>query len=81
MEVSLDKSFESGENILNKDINDFELSIRACQSLRNAGINNFSEIISKSEDFFSATNRFDLRSREEIINLVKNNGFDFKLEK
>lgn len=81
MEINLDKTVDSSENILNKDINDFELSIRACQSLQNAGINNFSEIISKSEDFFSETNRFDPRSREEIINLVKNNGFDFKLEK
>ncbi len=71
---------ESSENILNKDINDFDLSIRTCQSLERVGINNLSQIISKSESFFSATNRFDRRSSEEIINLVKNNGFYFKVE-
>jgi DNA-directed RNA polymerase alpha subunit len=66
------------ENILNKDINDFVLSIRSVQALEKLGINTFSQILSKDEAFFSPANRFDMKSREEILKLVKDNGFDFK---
>jgi DNA-directed RNA polymerase alpha subunit len=69
---------ENSFSVLNKNINDFNFSIRSIQALERTGIHTLSDIIAKERDFFSATNFFGPEVIVEIEEILSENGLTFK---
>jgi DNA-directed RNA polymerase subunit alpha len=63
--------------VLFKSIDDFELSVRATNCLKSAGVALFGELIQKTEHEILETRNFGRKSLEEIRRVVNKHGFDF----
>ncbi|SDB22010.1 DNA-directed RNA polymerase subunit alpha [Desulfonatronum thiosulfatophilum] len=63
--------------LLFKSIEDLELSVRATNCLKSAGIAIFGELVQKSEHEILETRNFGRKSLEEIRRVVNKMGFDF----
>ena len=63
--------------LLFKSIEDLELSVRATNCLKSAGIAIFGELVQKTENEILETRNFGRKSLEEIRRVVNKMGFDF----
>ncbi len=63
--------------VLFKSIDDLELSVRATNCLKSAGISLFGELVQKTENEILETRNFGRKSLEEIRRVVNKLGFDF----
>lgn len=63
--------------VLFKSIDDLELSVRATNCLKSAGILIFGELVQKTENEILETRNFGRKSLEEIRRIVNKLGFDF----
>ncbi|TVQ95680.1 MAG: DNA-directed RNA polymerase subunit alpha [Desulfovibrionales bacterium] len=63
--------------VLFKSIEDLELSVRATNCLKSAGIAIFGELVQKTENEILETRNFGRKSLEEIRRVVNKMGFDF----
>lgn len=63
--------------VLFKSIDDLELSVRATNCLKSAGITIFGELVQKTENEILETRNFGRKSLEEIRRVVNKQGFDF----
>jgi DNA-directed RNA polymerase subunit alpha len=63
--------------ILFKSIDELELSVRATNCLKSAGIEIFGELVQKTENEILETRNFGRKSLEEIRRVVNKMGFDF----
>lgn len=63
--------------VLFKSIDDLELSVRATNCLKSAGIALFGELVQKTENEILETRNFGRKSLEEIRRVVNKLGFDF----
>ncbi|HDQ39968.1 MAG TPA: DNA-directed RNA polymerase subunit alpha [Desulfonatronum sp.] len=63
--------------VLFKSIDDLELSVRATNCLKSAGISIFGELIQKTENEILETRNFGRKSLEEIRRVINKLGFDF----
>lgn len=74
-----DASFDTQDldPVLFKSIDDLELSVRATNCLKSAGISLFGELVQKTENEILETRNFGRKSLEEIRRVVNKLGFDF----
>lgn len=68
---------QDSDPVLFKSIDDLELSVRATNCLKSAGILIFGELVQKTENEILETRNFGRKSLEEIRRVVNKLGFDF----
>jgi DNA-directed RNA polymerase subunit alpha len=68
------------QKALEMPIEELELSVRAFNCLRRAGINNVQDLISKTENEMRKIRNLGKISLEEVVNKVKELGLSFKIE-
>ena len=74
---SMDTVDQNIDPVLFKSIEDLELSVRATNCLKSAGIAIFGELVQKTENEILETRNFGRKSLEEIRRVVNKMGFDF----
>ncbi len=79
-EGSTDFNDKDIDPLLFKSIDDLELSVRATNCLKSAGVSIFGELVQKSENEILETRNFGRKSLEEIRRIVNKLGFDFGME-
>lgn len=72
-----DASDQNIDPLFFKSIEDLELSVRATNCLKSAGISIFGELVQKTENEILETRNFGRKSLEEIRRVVNKMGFDF----
>jgi DNA-directed RNA polymerase subunit alpha len=66
--------------VLEKTIDDLELSVRAYNCLKRAGINTVAELINKTENEMLKIRNLGKKSFKEVLDKVKELGFNFKID-
>ena len=68
------------QKVLETTIEEMELSVRSYNCLKRAGINTVEDLTKKSKDDMLKVRNLGLKSLEEVINKLKDLGFDLKTE-
>jgi len=81
-EVVLEKEDEQGNvnEILNRSVEDLELSVRSANCLKNAGINTIGELVQKTEADMLKTKNFGRKSLSEIKDILNEYGLVFGMK-
>jgi DNA-directed RNA polymerase subunit alpha len=62
------------------DLSEYGISVRACDCLRNAGINTVKDLCNQTKDDVIKIKNLGRKSLMEILDLMKHNGWKFKTE-
>ena len=77
----MDKKEDSGKDkLLEMTIEELDLSVRAFNCLKRAGVNTVADLISKSPDEMMKVRNLGKKSLEEVIEKLQSLGFDLSTE-
>lgn len=79
-EVMVEKDDKGKEKILEMTIEDLDLSVRAFNCLKRAGINTVEDLINKSEEDMMKVRNLGRKSLEEVIQKLNSLGFSLQKE-
>ena len=68
---------EGLELVLNKSIDEFDLSVRSANCLKNANIHTLRDLVARSEKDMLETKNFGRKSLEEVQDVLRENGLSF----
>jgi DNA-directed RNA polymerase subunit alpha len=74
------KNGASGKNVMDKQIGELELSVRAANCLKNAEIYTINDLVSKTETEMLDTKNFGVKSLNEIKDLLTSMGLSFGMK-
>lgn len=75
-EIMVEKDDKGKEKVLEKTIEELDLSVRSFNCLKRAGINTVEDLINKSEDDMMKVRNLGRKSLEEVVEKLKNLGFN-----
>lgn len=79
-EVMVEKDDKGKEKILERTIEDLDLSVRSFNCLKRAGINTVEDLINKSEEDMMKVRNLGRKSLEEVIQKLNSLGFSLQKE-
>ena len=75
-EIMVEKDDKGKEKVLEMTIEELDLSVRSFNCLKRAGINTVEDLINKSEDDMMKVRNLGRKSLEEVVEKLKNLGFN-----
>ncbi len=79
-EVMIEKNDQGKEKVLEMTIEELDLSVRAYNCLKRAGVNTVEDLINKSEDDMMKVRNLGRKSLEEVIEKLNSLGFQLQAE-
>ncbi|MCR5743093.1 MAG: DNA-directed RNA polymerase subunit alpha [Lachnospiraceae bacterium] len=80
VDVMIDKTDNESDKVLNMNIDELELSVRAFNCLKRAGINTVQELVNKTPDDMMKVRNLGRKSLEEVLQKLKNLGLQLNSE-
>ncbi|MBR6896945.1 MAG: DNA-directed RNA polymerase subunit alpha [Lachnospiraceae bacterium] len=80
VDVMVDKHDDENGKVLNMNIDELELSVRAFNCLKRAGINTVQELVNKTPDDMMKVRNLGRKSLEEVLQKLKNLGLALNSE-
>ncbi len=78
--MSIDDENDNTENILDTNIENFDLSVRSFNCLKRAGIDTVNDLVSMTEDEMMKVRNLGRKSLKEVIDKLESVGLQFKQE-